>query len=520
MLTADEQRELEQLEALEKQAQTTQSSGLTSDEQKELDELEAAESAHHEEEKPGLFSRALERVSAYSDAPARAAVMAAIKNKSPMAGLKAGWKQFGAPADTAPTGEDINAELGMSRKPFVEQSVDLPDFPEFGMEMPIGANNYKYISPAQYFGPATELALDPKNLIPVGASMAAKAAKGTKLSDRVGAAGEAVSNFFGKKADEKTLAATGLTGLEKSKLPAGTAEALRSKGIVSAFDSQENIADKARQALDSSGQRIGDKIKGLGASGVTVDESNVLRALRAERNAVASDPSQAQYAKALDARIAEIESTMPGDVTDVLLDVSTDQPMYSGRPIDQTELTRRGYDDGANWDKITDQPGARSKKAAATAYRAENEAAASAADPALAAEIKDDKTLYHQLKPVVKGAERRAAVTAQSPPLGLKDMATAANFSNALKVPAIVGGRIIGPRVNSTLSAAYAAASEAPQLFNQYSDAVAKAAARGPQAFSVVHNILSADPEYRILIQKLADDQNNPSAPSAGVPGR
>lgn len=172
------------------------------------------------------------------------------------------------------------------------------------------------------------------------------------------------------------------------------------------------------------------------------------------------------------------------------------------------EKTKRGFQEKVNWNSPDANP---SNTAAADIYKNTGEKVAQNTDPALAQKFMDQKTLYGQMAPAANAAERRAATTANSPPLGLLD--TTAFLAGGPQ--AVIGRRVIAPRINSSMASTANGLSQAlkatPAAFGKWAQPLAAAAARGETALNAADYVLQqTQPEYRQKRQ----DMDSPGAMS------
>lgn len=244
-----------------------------------------------------------------------------------------------------------------------------------------------------------------------------------------GSAAEGLKDF----AERQAVAATGATGAQARKFAPGVGRTLLDKGIVSAGDSQANIADKAAEALQKSGKNIGDSVAELTANGAKGSRQDLIDGIQAKIDAIGNDPAQ-QDVKAKLASILE-------DVT-----AGPETPSLS-----QIEATKGGFQGKVNYDDPTAGAANQANADVASVYKDAGEQAAGlgqGANTEAAQTFADNKKLYGQLKPIADASEKRAFTQQQSPTGGVGDMLS----YGVGGLPGVIAKKALLPRVNSTIA--------------------------------------------------------------------
>jgi hypothetical protein len=327
------------------------------------------------------------------------------------------------------------------------------------------------------------------------AGVAKDAAIGGTIGAGAGAAVQGVSKIaptvvkylsgkMGKFAEDRAVNATGATGLQASKFAPGTGRELLDRGIVRGMDTAENIADRAGNALRSSGDEISAALTKLDDVGATASVDNVVAVL--------------------ESKVAEL-SKVPGNETLIRqLTGEIDNLMSRGQsslPVSLAEKAKRNYQSNVNY--ASPESDKKAAKYLASAFKDEVEQVASKADPAVAKDFMAAKKSYGILSPVEEAATRRANVLNQSPTGGLGDMA-AAGVGGA---PGLIAKNFVFPRISSTMAVGADSISKAlaatPEIFGKYAGVLQNAAAKGAANLAITHQVLQKDPEYQATLQNL-----------------
>lgn len=151
---------------------------------------------------PGMISSGLEWLNARTAAPTRASLMAIEQGKNP---LSAFGQQYGKPSETAPSGKDIMAGLGVSTSPVISgtpQSISESVIRSMGLNpidmTKLGVNlgnqtsaNKPLPSPAELSGNLLEMEADPLNMVgPLIGSVAKGPLRGAAQTIKEGKAAE------------------------------------------------------------------------------------------------------------------------------------------------------------------------------------------------------------------------------------------------------------------------------------------------------------------------------------------
>jgi hypothetical protein len=362
----------------------------------------------------------LSKFDSYTGAPARAAVYAAETSPTemgrPMAGMSAFANQFGQDPSNAPTGQDI-----------------------------VDAGGYfdKGSTASKVAGVATDMAVNPINFLPVGAAIGA-AAKGVKGALGVGSdAAEGVSDALKSFAAKKAIASTGATGVQAAKFAPDAGQALLDQGIVSFGNSQATIAQKATDALDASGKKIGDILTNLDSKGATVDQADVIDAIRKRATDLGKRSSQYGVSDSLNALADRMQSGIEASGGN------------SEIPLTEAEQIKREFQAGANYNSTPNELS--HAKEVAGIYRQAVEDAATKLDPKAGEAFAAEKKAYSLLSPVQEATAKRASTVAQSPHGGLMDTVATIAGEGVGGVPGMViapiARRAIATRIAPSLAA-------------------------------------------------------------------
>jgi hypothetical protein len=289
---------------------------------------------------------------------------------------------------------------------------------------------------------------------------------------------------MGRTAESRAINATGATGLQASKFAPGTGRELLDRGVVRAWDTAENIADRAGEALRSSGDEISSALTKLDNAGATASVDNVVAVLENKVAKLSQVPGNETLIRQL---TGEIDNLMSRG--------------QSSLPVSLAEKAKRNYQSNVNY--ASPESDKKAAKYLASAFKDEVEQVASKADPAVAKDFMAAKKSYGILSPVEEAATRRANVLNQSPAGGLGDMA-AAGVGGA---PGLIAKNFVFPRISSTMAVGADAISKAlaasPQVFGKYAKVLTDAAAKGASNLAITHQVLQKDPEYQAMIQNL-----------------
>lgn len=224
----------------------------------------------------------MEYLDRYTGAPVRAGVKAMVDLDPSTTFLGQAASQFGEDTALAPTGKDIAANLGLSRKE------SIPIWPTGGE----GGGAYK-VSPAGIAGLGVEMVTDPLAYISFGAPKALKevgkalASGGAKVADVAADVGKIAKGAKGEASAAmsaaKTLEGTGLGGIEKAW--AGIKGGIQgAKGTAEASKEIAGLGQQARsyliKRLDQMPKEM--RVTAIGAGKeleVLSDEDAILKAL-------------------------------------------------------------------------------------------------------------------------------------------------------------------------------------------------------------------------------------------------
>lgn len=260
----------------------------------------------------------MNKVSSYTDAPARAAIYAAEKSPTwsgmPAAAYSAGMAQMGQPPETAPTGEQINEPLGISKN----WTVRWP-YSDFNPTL------------SEVAGKGTELIANPLNLLPGGAEaseiekegLLSKGAEAIKapIRNATSAGGEMTSGInrnlisnYSKNTDEINELIGKYAGND-------AAHRADMTGV------WNGVIDKTKNKL---GTTVGEGLKDA-PSYRNIDITPVVDDLIAKKSGInPAIPANADAIKQIDNHI---------DVIKKMSDVVTDEPNVKEVPWQKTQLT-------------------------------------------------------------------------------------------------------------------------------------------------------------------------------------
>lgn len=317
-----------------------------------------------------------------------------------------------------------------------------------------------------------------------------------------------VADAFKSFAARKAIAATGATGAQAAKFAPDAGQALLDRGIVGFGDSQAAVAQKATDALNQAGENIGNIISDLDKKGVTVNQSDIVDALRKRASNLGKDPSQFGVSDSLNRTADRIQA---------MIDANGGA---SAVPISEAEATKKGFQASANYNSsAADLTHA---KESASIYRQAVEDAATKADPAVGEAFKNEKETYKLLTPMQEAAQKRALTVSQSPHGGLMDTVATIAGEGIAGIPGAIAApmirRTVASRIPSTLAgtANYAGSilSSAPAAAEAAAPVAAPIAAR---AFSKPIATATTDAGSALLPIPAAAQYNQPGqSPAAG----
>lgn len=279
-----------------------------------------------------------------------------------------------------------------------------------------------------------------------------------------------ISDAFKDLGEEKAVAATGATGKQSQGFSDDAGRQLLDRGLVKFGQSQPKIAQNVNDALQQSGQNIGDALSSLDSQGATLDQRDIVSALRSRAAQLGKDPASFGVSDGLNRLADRIESVIGTGEGDSLI------------PLGKAEATKRGFQSSVNYNSSPLDTSV--AKEAADVYRQAVENAATDFKPEVSSTFQASKKTYGLLKPIADASERRAATTAQSPMGGLLDAATsgvgaaAGGAPGAIIAPIIrraaasriapsisVGADTIGNMISGVPSQFGGLVSQVPQLF-------------------------------------------------------
>lgn len=325
--------------------------------------------------------------------------------------------------------------------------------------------------------------------------LAKDAAIGGAISGGTGAAVQGVSKMapsvlkylsgkMGSIAENRAVNATGATGLQAAKFAPGTGRELLDRGIVRGMDTAENIAERAGDALRSSGDEISAALAKLDEVGAKASVDNVVTVLQSKVDELSQVPGNETLIRQL---TNEIDNLIARGQSDL--------------PVSLAEKAKRNYQSNVNY--ASPESDKKASKYLASAFKDEVEQVASKADPVAAKDFMAAKRSYGILSPVEEAASRRANVLNQSPTGGLGDMA-AAGVGGA---PGLVAKHLVFPRISSTMAVGADSIAKAlaatPEVFGKYAAVLSNAAAKGAANLAITHQVLQKDPEYQATLQNL-----------------
>jgi len=271
----------------------------------------------------------------------------------------------------------------------------------------------------------------------VGGSLAAEKVISpaiSKVADKSKIGFQRLSNALKGKAENLAENATGATRVQAEKFAPNAGRELLDKKIVRFGDAPKNIASRADNLMLSSEKAMDSTLSKLDEMGVKASPNEILAQFDDRIAALASDPSKAAQARALEA----IKN-------DVATSLKNADPKLS-----TIEQWKRGFKK-VNW---MDPDAAMAKKEAYRTLMKTVEDNAVNADKSLADKFISAKKDYGLMAPIQEAAEKRASQLNQHPILGLNDIATAGASSAVggplAALPGIAARRIAAPRISSS----------------------------------------------------------------------
>lgn len=352
----------------------------------------------------GLIGAAANKVDSYTGAPTRAAIGAAENAPSisaaPGAALSAGLKQFGADPSTAPSGKQLLSGAGMN----------LPEKAIPPISPLLAGLNYAGYHPTynDVAGAGVEMAANPLNALP-GIPEAKAVGEGAEAAETAASGTNPLGRAISKYAEKKAVESTGATGNQVYRtFKPGSGRALLDQGIVKFGNSQAAISAKADEALEATGQTIGDTLERLSSKGATVDQADVITAMRKRAQQLGENPAQFNVADQLNRTADRMQSVIES------------KGGNSEIPLNLAEGTKREFQGQSNYIGGSATDISHSKEMAAI-YQKAVEDSATKFDPESAKAFEAAKKQYSVLKPIADAAGKRAATTAQSPKGGMLD---------------------------------------------------------------------------------------------------
>lgn len=311
------------------------------------------------------------------------------------------------------------------------------------------------------------------------------------VGDRITSARRAAGEKVGEFAEKAAVNATGATGRQSEKFADNAGRELLDRKIVRFGDSQEKIAERAGQALNSAEDKISSSLEKLEAAGVKVDQNDIYNSIRSKIKELKGNPSNADIVNGLEKELNNIIA-------------ATDEAGSTKVGVKFGEEIKRGYGRKAgNW---ADPESAQVGKELYQTYRKGVEDAAQKADPTTAKLFDEGKKAYGLLAPIEEAASRRAATTTQSPVGGLLDIATLGVGG----VKAVIGRKLLAPRVAS--SVAVTADSVSKRLLS--TEVGANLARENPKGFQSAVLNLTKQLQSESSHGKVANEKNESSPPS------
>jgi hypothetical protein len=320
-----------------------------------------------------------------------------------------------------------------------------------------------------------------------------------------------IADYLKSLSNRYGVASTGATGIQAAKILAKNPNAgsdLVDQGIVGFGDSQAQIAAKAKDALGVAGQNIGDILSQLDDAGALVKSQDIIDALRARAKELGKSEANMGVASGLNSLADQIEEGMTSGATP------------AARPLSEIADVKRGFQAKGNYN-LTNPYQTQINNEVGSIYKNAIDEQAVATNPQLAEQLDQNNQAFGNLKPVVTAATKRANTTAQSPPFGIQDMITAGSMGGAIGslshspvagvasgAASIVGRRIVGPRINSSLAVGADFLSNivktSPEWLGDWAAPLTQAAENGPKSLAVTDYILQqTDPGYRAHMDKI-----------------
>lgn len=167
---------------------------------------------------------------------------------------------------------------------------------------------------------------------------------------------QGVSDWLKRVAEKKALNATGATGLQASKFADDAGRQLLDRKIIGFGNSQSQIAQKAADALQKSGEGINAVIGKLDDMGVKVNRNKVVQYLKSKLAGLSGDESQNALADKIRGKIADVQEQIANQSENVSIplgesgDGASDVRLKYGKPETQSitvqppSLTRPNYE--------------------------------------------------------------------------------------------------------------------------------------------------------------------------------
>jgi hypothetical protein len=364
----------------------------------------------------------------------------------------------------------------------------------------------KYYDPASAPQTTTDALVQP---VVSGANQGMAALTGEAVAPYIASGVQSVAGAFKSAGAAKAITATGATGAQAAKFSPDAGQALLDQGIVKFGDSQAAVAQKATDALDKSGQKIGDLLTNLDKKGATVDQGDIIDAMRARATQLSKNPAQFNVADSLNRTADRLQAMVEASGGD------------SKIPLSEAEGTKRDFQLSANYNS---SPADLSHaKEAAGIYRQAVEDAATKFDPNAGQAFADEKKAYALLRPVQEAAGKRALTVAQSPPGGLLDTAAEIAGEGVAGIPGMIAAPIIrrsvATRIAPTMAATYNAAGNLLGGVPAMAGAAAPAALQAPA--SAIPSAINSGARTLMAVPAAAQNNSapNPSATVVQGPG-
>lgn len=277
-----------------------------------------------------------------------------------------------------------------------------------------------------------------------GAQQGLMQGAGEVAAPYIGSAAQGTADALKSFAAKKAIAATGATGAQAAKFAPDAGQALLDQGIVRFGNSQAKVAQNATDALDASGKKIGDILTDLDSKGATVDQSDVIDALRKRATDLGKRSSQYGVSDSLNKLADRMQSSIEASGGN------------SEIPLTEAEQIKREFQASANYNSTPNDLS--HAKEVAGIYRQAVEDAATKLDPKAGEAFAAEKKAYSLLSPVQEAAAKRASTVAQSPHGGLMDTVASIAGEGIGGIPGAIAApiarRAVATRIAPTLAAA------------------------------------------------------------------